>query len=126
MRLLLARRAFGGAAPRAPHGRALSTLEAPRTYVEMERRDGEHAPLARDVRLLGRVLGDVLEARCAPEVMPVVAALRARARGFTQEPRYGEPMLAETRAALDAHFRPHNARLRALLGNRSLPAAWPQ
>ena len=32
----------------------------------------------------------------------------------------------QMRAALDAHFRPHNARLRALLGNRTLPPAWPQ
>ena len=55
-----------------------------------------------------------------------LASLRARAKDATRAPRYGESMRPETRTALDAHFRPHNRRLRALLGNRSLPHAWPQ
>ena len=40
MMILRSIRGFALAPSRA---RALSTLEAPRTYVEMERRDGEHA-----------------------------------------------------------------------------------
>ena len=89
--MVMRRMCIAPAAAAARRRRFAAAAAIPQTYKDMEAQGGIDAPLARDVRHLGKVLGQVLEAH-APAALPVVKRLRKAAREG-REATAGEPTL---------------------------------